>query len=165
MKDLSKLKKNELITILKTILNDHPEYYYLLNDEKMVKQTYNKVLKVIEKEMANHTGSVLKAYQVYGQYKLKDGDSKSLMELAFEFAGYLFEEIDTYGSEIPDNILDMTLEVFEDACRLGVKYHQASRVRHLYDLLNSSIYQDEVALEFQDIMSYCDAYDLLEDSC
>jgi hypothetical protein len=163
MKNLSKLKKEELIKILTTILKDHPEYHYLVNDVKIIKQDPNKVLKAIEKEIANHTGSVLKAYQVYENYKLNDRASKSLLHIAFEFAGYLFEEIDAYGGEIPDDILDITLEVFEDACRLGVKYHQTSSINQLYDSLNSSIYNFDVIEEFQDVMSYCGAYDLLDD--
>ncbi|MDA3932613.1 MAG: hypothetical protein PF513_07760 [Tenericutes bacterium] len=163
MKNLSKLKKDELIKILKMILKDHPEYNYLVNDVEIIKQDSKKVLKAIEREIANHTGSVLKAYQVYGNYKLNDGESKSLMYIAFEFAGYLFEEIDAYGGEIPDDILDITLEVFEDACRLGLEYNQASSINQLYSSLHSSIYNDDIVQEFHDIMSYCGVYDLQDD--
>jgi hypothetical protein len=138
MKNLSKLKKDELIKILTTILKDHPEYNYLVNDEKISKENPNKVLKAIEREIANHTGSVLKAYQVYGNYKLNDRESKSLMHIAFEFAEYLFEEIDAYGGEISDDILDITTEVFEDACRLGVKYNQGSSLKKIYKSMHSS---------------------------
>lgn len=163
MKNLGKLKKDELIKILKIILEEHPEYLHLVNDVEIIKEDHNKVLKAIEREIANHTGSFLKAYQVYGNYKLNEGESKSLMHIAFEFAGYLFEEIDAYGSEVPVDILDITLEVFEDACRLGVKYNQGLSVKKIYKSMHSSICDDDVAIEFQDIMSYCGAYDFLDD--
>lgn len=163
MKSLNKLKKDELIKILTTILKNHPEYHYLVNDVEIITEDHNKVLKAIEKEIANHTGSVLKAYQAYGNYKLNDKESKSLMHIAFEFAKYLFEEIDAYGGEIPDDILDITTEVFEDACRLGVKYNQTSSLKKMYKSMHSSIYDDDIAIEFQDIMSYCGVYDFLDD--
>ena len=112
MKNLDKLTKRELIKILKTILKDHPEYFSLIKETKITTLNPKKVLRAIEKEVANHIGSVLKAYQVYQGYKINDSKSKSLMRIAYEFAGYLFEEIDAYGGKPREELVDIALEVF-----------------------------------------------------
>lgn len=162
MKDLSKLKKEDLIRILKIVLKEQPQYSYLVKDVKDKKQDAKVVMKIIEKEMANHSGSVLKAYQAYEHYKMDEGESKSHMRIAFTFAEYLFEEIETYGGEIPEDLLDITLEVFEDACRLGMQHHELAKMNLLYASLNSSIYDDDLIGAFYDVLSYSGAYDLLE---
>lgn len=163
MKNLDKLTKRELIKILKTILKDHPEYFSLIKETKITTLNPKKVLRAIEKEVANHTGSVLKAYQVYQGYKINDSKSKSLMRIAYEFAGYLFEEIDAYGGEPREELVDIALEVFEDACCLACEYKDASIVNSLYESLHSSIYNDDIIEEFHDVMSYCGGFELLDD--
>ena len=163
MKYLSKLKKEDLVRILNKMLKEQPQYNSLVEDVKNKKQDAKVVTKIIEKEMANHNGSVLKAYQAYEHYKMDARESKSLMQIAFTFAEYLFEEIETYGGEIPDDLLDITLEVFEDACRLGVHYHEQAKMSLLYASLNSSIYEDDLIEAFYDVVSCSGAYDLLEE--
>ncbi len=163
MKNLNKLTKNELIKILKTILKDHPKYVSLIKEEKIISKDPEKVLKAIEKEVANHTGSVSKAYHVYQGYKINDSKSKSFMRIAYEFAGYLFEEIDAYGGEPTEELVDITLEVFEDACCLACEYKNAFIINALYESLHSSIYNDDIIEEFHDVMSYCGGFELLDD--
>lgn len=163
MKNLDKLSKNELIKILKTILKDHPEYFSLIKETKITTVNPEKVLKDIEKEVANHTGSVLKAYQIYQDYKINDSKSKSFMEIAYEFAGYLFEEIDAYGGEPREELVDIALEVFEDACCLACEYKDAVKINSLYESLHSSIYTDDIVEAFHDVMSYCGCFELLDD--
>jgi hypothetical protein len=163
MKNLDKLTKRELVKILKTILKDHPEYVSLIKETKITTVNPEIVLKAIEKEVANHTGSVLKAYQVYQGYKISDSKSKSFMEIAYEFASYLFEEIDAYGGEPTEELLDIVLEVFEDACCLACEYKDASIINALNESLHSSVYNDDIIEEFHDVMSYCGGFELLDD--
>ena len=163
MKNLDKLTKRELIKILKMILKDHPEYFSLIKETKITTVNPDKVLKAIEKEIANHTGSVLKAYQVYQGYKINDSKSKSFMEIAYEFAGHLFGEIDLYGGEPTEELLDIALEVFEDACCLAAEHKDASMINSLYESLHSSIYNNDIIEEFHDVMSYCGGFELLDD--
>ncbi|MFH5881193.1 hypothetical protein [Liberiplasma polymorphum] len=163
MKNLDKLTKNELVKILKTILKDHPEYFSLIKETKIKTVNPEKVLKAIEKEVANHTGSVLKAYQIYQGYKINDSKSKSFMGIAYEFAGHLFVEIDLYGGKPTEELVDIALEVFEDACSLAVEYMDTSIVNSLYESLHSSIYNDDIIEEFHDVMSYCGGFELLDD--
>ena len=163
MKNLDKLTKRELIKILKTILKDHPEYFSLIKETKITTVNPEIVLKAIEKEVANHTGSVLKAYQVYQGYKINDSKSKSFMRIAYEFASHLFVEIDLYGGEPTEELVDITLEVFEDACCLACEYKDASIINALYESLHSSIYNDDIIEEFHDVMSYCGGFELLDD--
>ena len=163
MKNLDKLTKNELIKILKTILIDHPEYFSLIKEVKITSENPEKVLKAIDREIANHTGSVLKAYQVYQGYKINDSKSKSFMRIAYEFAGYLFEEIDAYGGKPREELVDIALEVFEDACCLAAENNEASIINSLYKSLHSSIYNDDIVEAFHDVMSYCGGFELLDD--
>lgn len=163
MKNLNKLTKNELINILKTILKDHPEYFSHIEEAEITTENPEKVLKAIEREVANHTGSVLKAYQIYQGYKTNDSKSKSFMRIAYDFAGYLFEEIDAYSGEPTEELVDIALEVFEDAYFLAVEYKDASIVNSLYESLHSSIYNDDIIEEFHDVMKYCGGFELLDD--
>ncbi|MCF7924772.1 MAG: hypothetical protein K9L64_06700 [Candidatus Izimaplasma sp.] len=163
MKNLNKLTKNELIKILKTILKEHPEYFSLIKETKITSKNPDKVLNAIEKEVANHTGSVLKAYQIYQGYKTTDSKSKSFMRIAYEFSGYLFEEIDAYGSEAIEELVDITLEVFEDVCCLAIEHKDAAIINSLYESLHSSIYNDDIIEGFHEVMSYCGGFELLDD--
>ena len=163
MKNLNKLTKNELINILKTILKDHPEYVSLIKEVKITSENPEKVLKAIEKEIENHTGSVLKAYQIYQGYKSNDSKSKSFMRIAYDFAGYLFEEIDANGGEPTEELVDIALEVFEDAYCLACEYKDASIINALYESLHSSIYNYDIIEAFHDVMSYCGGFELLGD--
>ncbi|MDY0139653.1 MAG: hypothetical protein RBR50_08130 [Candidatus Izemoplasmatales bacterium] len=163
MKNLDKLTKRELIKILKTILKDHPEYFSLIKEVKITSENPDKVLKAIEKEVANHTGSVLKAYQIYQGYKTNHSKSKSFMGIAYEFVCHLFVEIDLYGGEPTEELLDIALEVFEDACCLAAEHKDASIINSLYESLHSSIYNDDIIEDFHDIMSFCGGFELLDD--
>ena len=85
------------------------------------------------------------------------------MGIAYEFAGYLFEEIDAYGGEPTEELVDITLEVFEDACCLAGEYKDAVIINTLYESLHSSIYNDDIVEAFHDVMSYCGGFELLDD--
>lgn len=163
MKNLNNFTKEELIQLLQTILKEHPEYLVLLEAHEKTVPSLKEVSHVIEKEMANHTGSVLKAYQAYQKYRHMDSHSKSFMELSCDFSEYLFEEVETYGSDVTEDLIDITLEVFEDAYRLAVEYKEASLINSLHTSLHSSIYDFELTEAFHDVMSYYGGSEMLDD--
>lgn len=105
----------------------------------------------------------MKAYQIYQGYKTTGSKSKSFMGIAYEFAGHLFVEIDAYGGESTEELVDITLEVFEDACCLASEYKDAAIINSLYESLHSSIYNDDIVEAFHDVMSYCGGFELLDD--
>ena len=161
-KDYNKLKKSELITIIEVLLSKHPENRQIVDAYPMKKAPdFNAVLKCIEKEMANHTGSALKAYQTYQAFKHKHMGSPELMKLAKEFADYLFEEIDAYSNP-PDDIIDLTREVFGDVCRLASSLNQKEEIIALTNTMYTSIDHENIIDAFHDIISYYDLFEVIE---
>ena len=163
MKKLSNFTKKELIELLQKILKDHPEYLVLLEEHEKTGPSLKEVSRIIEKEMATHSGSVLRAYQAYQSYKRKDATSKAFMEVACDFMVYLFEEVEAYGSDVREDLINITLEVFDDAYGLAVEYKEASIVNTLSTSLHRSIYDFDLAEEFDEVMCSYDGFEMLDD--
>lgn len=162
---LNQLTKKELIELLRKIIFNNPSaHIFIKNTLDVCKPNINYYRKKIEKELLNHTGSYILAYQIYTEFRETSPSDQDIFTLSLETVELLLDELDTYSSEYPDDLMDYIVEVYDDSCRLVVSTNELSKVKQLSEFLNISIYSDNF---IEEMMNTYHAYfeDEEKDEC
>ncbi len=148
--DLKNKNKEELIQIINKMIANSPNNKILLNHLLAgSKPNLNKTIKLIEKEIKDHTGSYRSAYQLYTLFIQSNPEEKDILTLSFEILPYFMEELDAF-QDYPNDLATMTNHIFGVSCKYSVLFNQSKMIEELSSMLRKYDFSEYINQIFMD---------------
>jgi hypothetical protein len=156
-KKLDKLSKNELLELIKILMDKNDQNYQLIDHilnkkNPSINRLKNKIRRLMERDGAYHS-----AYQLYIDYVRTSVDDHSILDLSKDVLEYFFIDLEAYGHPIPEDLFDYTLDIYEIALKSARVLKDVESADDLHTMIGVG-YTDEHEA-FVDLFSMYFSYD------